>query len=142
MIQKQCFNAEVLTTARKHLSTAVSTAKASHLYPKQFGTLTIPIRKKPAPNANHQKQTRFYSTKKKRVLDKRCAKPTLIEKESSKVVLGNVEAWICGVCCQEKDGINAGVDYVEWLECGMCGTWIHSKCAHCEDKNFVCTTCS
>ena len=51
MIQSQCFNAEVLSMAKKHLITAVSTVKASYLYPKQFGTLTIPIRKRPAPNA-------------------------------------------------------------------------------------------
>ena len=56
MIQSQCFNAEVLSTAKKHLSTAVCTVKASHFYPKQFGTPTIPIRKRPAPNANHEKQ--------------------------------------------------------------------------------------
>lgn len=48
----------------------------------------------------------------------RCAKPTHIEKESSKVMLGNVEAQICGVCCQEEDRYNAGVDYMKWLECG------------------------
>ena len=144
MIQSQCFNAEVLSTAKKHLSAAVCTVKASHLYPKQFGISTIPIRKRPAPNANHEKQIRFYSTKKKRVTKERCAKPTLVEKESSKVILNNVETQVCGVCCREEDTFNAGVDYVDWLQCGICAIWIHSKCCEdCEDKeNFVCTSCT
>ena len=119
MIQSQCFNTEVLSMAKKHLITAVSTVKASHLYPKQFGTLTIPIRKRPAPNANHQKQIRFYSTKKKRVTKGRCGKPTVIEKESSKLMLSSVEAQVCGVCCTEEDRFSASTNYVEWLQCGI-----------------------
>ena len=53
------------------------------------------------------------------VTKERCAKPTLVEKESSKVILNNVEAQVCGVCCREDDTLNAGVDYVDWLQCGI-----------------------
>ena len=58
---------DALTTATKHISNAISvfkTLECANELPN------IPVRKRPSPNALAEKQTRFYSTKKKRETSK------------------------------------------------------------------------
>ena len=57
----------------------------------------FPVKKRPAPNANHQKQPRFFSTKKKRVVPKRWAKPSKDERDTCYGTLESVEISHCAI---------------------------------------------
>ena len=89
-----CNDINTLTTVKQHLQSAISVLEAKHLYPKEdHFTPTIT----PAPNSNHEKQTRFFSTKSKRkITSKRWAKPSKDEVDEVKSKLMNSGIKICG----------------------------------------------
>ena len=89
----------------------------------------------PAPNANHQKQNRFFSTKKKRPSNKRWAKPTLTEKEQCLAILNKVEDTFCAICSREDD-TNDGENFVCWIQCTECGVWVHKSCSGLLDTDY------
>ena len=119
-----CNDIDTLTTVKQYLQSAISVLEAKNLYPKEdYFTPTIT----PAPNSNHEKQPRFFSTKSKRkITSKRWAKPSKDEADEVKSKLMNSEI-ICGKCWKEEDTSNDDTE-IPWIQCDICELWIHVSC--------------
>ena len=93
-------NPDGITTAMPHVNTGINSLKAMMI--PQTSMSDFPTNqatnKRPASNANHQKQPRFFSTKKKRVMPKTWAKPSKDERNTCSDTLDNVKILHCGVC--------------------------------------------
>ena len=61
-------NPDGITTATRHVITGIHSLKA--MMNPQRGDTDFPVNKRPAPNANHQKQPRFFSTKRRGLCQK------------------------------------------------------------------------
>ena len=82
-----------------------------------------------AASSNHQKQLRFYSTKKKAgKRTNRWSKPTLQEESSICDKLSSLPVKLCSVCCEEDDGCSEA-PCVDWIECRQCNMWVHLTCS-------------
>ena len=131
-------NPDGITTATRHVITGIHSLKA--MMNPQRGDTDFPVNKRPAPNANHQKQPRFFSTKKKRVVPKRWAKPSKDEKDTCYGTLENVEILHCGVCFKQDDMESS--DIVEWIQCSTCDIWVHKSCVDASINDFICSSCT
>ena len=97
-----------------------------------------------SPNARHQKQLRFYRTRKTNTrLNSRWAKPSLDQEHDICAELLSQEITICGICHKEDEVAEKETEqYNYWTCCSKCNIWIHSNCTiHREDKDF-CNTCT
>ena len=137
-IQRKCCEHEILSEVKKHLNSAITITEAALVNPEQC-VLSLPVTKKYSPNALHEKQLRFYPTKRKRERTQSCTKPTLEEVESTKEKLNNTDVVVCGICFKEDD--KCSDKCVEWIQCEKCEIWMHSLCANQCDDNFVCDHC-
>ena len=89
----------------------------------------LPVRKRPAPNANHVTQDKFYSTKKRRTeVTKAIKKPSSEEQTTIKSHLSQVDITVCSICFNSDDDHRQESD-VQWIECVKCSTWVHQSCA-------------
>ena len=109
-----------------------------------------------APNTNMQCQTRFHSTKKRRVSSDhlQLTKPTPTQvDECIRSLSENIpsdEVRVCGVCFREEDFIQSGSsnEPVQWINCTNCLTWLHVSCAGISvpqqsiPLNFSCKFCA
>ena len=82
----------------------------------------------PSPNAHHQKQLSFYSTRQKQTTSARWRKSTLSETTKTTTQLNSTEVTVCGVCWKEDD--NEEGSEVYWIACSKCDIWIHSLCTY------------
>ena len=118
-----------------HISSAISVMKASDAY----STTELNIRKRPAPNENHEKQPRFYSTKKKRQKSVSLSKPSPEEEMIAEQNLETTDVCVCSLCFKVDDG---GADeIVNWTRCCHCSLWYHSLCVGVESESFMCKLC-
>ena len=124
---------------KKHLNSAITITEAAQVNAAEQCVLSLPVTKKFSPDALHEKQLRFYPTKRKRERTQSCTKPTLEEVESTKEKLNNTDVVVCGICFKEDDKCRD--KSIEWIQCGRCEIWMHSLCANQCDDNFVCDHC-
>ena len=135
-----CHDLETLKTVKKHLSSALLVLKVD----KEKRKLSrLDPKSNTAPNANREKQPRFFSTKQKRQSKARLPKPSHEDEESTWNKLVTTEVTVCDYCWQEEDD---GHDPdVSWISCSNCGVWIHSSCVHCNSSStlddFWCKRC-
>ena len=106
-------------------------------YQSQQTQETLTCQKRPAPNARMDKQMRYHSTKRR----KGSTKAGSLTKPSEETVrarerLGVVEVKLCSICLKEDD--IAKTEEVEWIQCSVCGVWLHLLCAqNTSDPLFV-----
>ena len=141
MIAKSCTNQEAILAATKHVRAAMSIIKALE---SQKEEKRLTMKRKHAPNQNMEKQLKFYSTKRKRlVYEQGLTKPSLGESEQCKEKL-NTEPIFCGCCLKEND-INHDNTTIEWIQCDICSIWLHLSCAQPQltkpPNNFTCHFC-
>ena len=99
-------------------------------------------KRKFSPNANHQKQPRFHSTRKKRkTSSSHWAKPNLEDEMSICRELSSVEVTFCGVCFKE-DNDDTKSSYIEWIQCSKCDMWIHLSCSNIHGDEHLCHNCT
>ena len=94
--------------------------------------------KRPASNANHQKQPCFFSTKKKGM----CLKHGQNHRRMKGIpvtydTLDNVEILHCGVCFNMDTS-----DMIKWIQCSVCKIWVHKSCVDPSDDDFICSSCT
>ena len=139
----KCASVEALRSGEQHLNAAVivlrSLSNIDH-------TSTLPVRKRPAPNANIEKQLRFVSTKKKRPVKPRLAKPDQKQLDKCIEELESIEVIVCGMCMKRNDG-KIGLD-IDWVQCDFCSTWYHLHCTDTTEEfdpdrdYFTCQLCT
>ena len=127
MLVDSTFNYDALVTAKKHIIAAVSSLKVIDSQ-ESDNSSPFNIRKRPASNAKHEKQKRFFSTRKKKPVEKRWAKPSFKEKEKCLEELDDVEVKYCSICMKEDDPVIKEKLFVSWIECSSCGIWMHESC--------------
>ena len=138
----KCTAIQALHAGEKHLNAALVAIKSLD---KLHSAVEIPVRKRPAPNQNMEKQLRFNSTKKKRQKKPRLAKPSLQELENCIDELDDTEVAICAICMKPNDH-TIGMT-IDWLECDHCGTWFHQTCVKLphgfdiDRDRFICKFC-
>lgn len=135
-----CTNMDAIRTGIKHLNAAYTVISAMDSRVLSDGD--FPTRKRVAPNANFEKQTRFKSTKKPRTLSRKSLS-TPNDEEKSQCIdnLDEVDITVCSICLREED--KSGNRLVEWIECDKCTMWFHkSYVVNDDDDVFICQFCS
>ena len=141
---KPCNDIDVLQTVYEHLKSAVFVMKAKNQQGSNPSNFTQKIT--PAPNQNHEKQLRFYSTAKtKKKNNKRWAKPTDKEEKKAIAKLKKTSVKVCCVCWKEEDyNHDSNVD-ITWVECDSCKAWLHLSCTSTSDltndDEYYCKNC-
>jgi len=141
---ESCDNLQTLCTIKSHLSAAMAVMDAKeqlkHLQNERLEEVSDP-----PPNALHQKQLSFHSTKQKNTTSARWRKPTLDETLNTLTQLNSTEVKVCGICWKEDDiEIEEGSE-VYWISCSKCDIWIHNSCTQTElwqDNNYICKNCN
>ena len=129
-----CTDMDVLKTAMKHICSAVSVIKTSET--TSHRTTDLVTRKRPAPNALHEKQ-RLHSTKRGKTMSQHLTIPSVSDSEVSKTLLASTVIKVCAVCFCEDDVQDSGEPcVVEWLQCGICDTWMHRSCTGIESASL------
>lgn len=133
-----CQDVDAITAGMKHLSSALMVIRSMNNNPRNS---SFPVKKRPAPNANCEKQFRFKSTKKKiEHVRKTLSKPNLDEMKECVEKLDEIEVDVCGLCLQPDD--KTGNAVVNWVECLLCGTWYHELCVKTDSlDDFICDVC-
>ena len=101
---EECTDSDALNAAAKHLQNAITAVKAL-----QQAKQILPIERVYAANRNHEKQNRFFSTKKRKVSKSDWAKLTLEERIQCKSKLRGMDTKYCAVCLEEDDHCNEDV---------------------------------
>ena len=139
-LAEQCDSLTALSTAQTHLQAAITMIKA---IPKHNNT-ALTMKRKIAPNSNHEKQLQFFSTKKPRLSSttKSIAKPSPEQIKEQRNKLHSLEPTICGVCL--KENVNNYV-IIDWVQCSLCTMWIHMSCTpyqkHQIPEDYICQFC-
>ena len=111
-----CRDLQTLKTVKRHLSSALLVLKVD----KEKSKLPrLDPKSNPAPNANHEKQPRFFSTKRKRQSKARLPKPSHVDEENTWNKLVTTEVTVCEYCWQEED--DGDDPDVSWISCSNCG---------------------
>ena len=122
-----CDVEDTLKTVNGHLQSAISILEAKKHYAQVQMDAFVPVMA-PTPNARHEQQMRFHSTKKKRRTTKtRIAKPSPTKENEARGIMENTDVRVCGVCWKEEDRGNT--ENVLWIECDSCGLWLHVTCS-------------
>ena len=88
---------------------------------------------------NMKNRKGFFLTRKK-LVEKRWAEPSFIEKEKCLEELDDVEVKYCLICIQEDDPVIKEKLFVSWIECSNCGIWMHESCID-NDSNVEFDSC-
>ena len=164
-LAQSCQNKDVLKTVKQHVQSAISllihtsetaarnisnaaTNEATNK-PKSHDTPGFKKTRDIAPNTNSPHQLRFHSTKKKKKPKQRWAKPTKDEEERAKRNMQKTSVTVCGICWQKEDQITSDTQEscVSWLECEICGLWVHESCSHASQQpsetidKYICSSC-
>lgn len=138
---QSCDNMQTLCTVKSHLSAAMAVMDAKeqleHLQDERLVEVSDP-----SPNAHHQKQLSFHSTRQKKTTSARWRKPTPSETSKSLTQLNSTEVKVCGICWKEDD--NEEGSEVDWIACSKCNIWIHNSCSitdSWQDNEYICNHC-
>ena len=101
-MRRKCCQHEILNEIKKHVNSTITITEAALVSPEQC-VLSLPVTKQYSPNALHEKQLRFYPTKRKRERTQSCTKATLEEVKSTKEKLSNTDVVVCALCYKEDD---------------------------------------
>ena len=118
-----CTSTDAIQTALKHIQAASTIIKALTLSEKA----TLTVKRKISPNQNHEKQQKFFSTKKRRMITSTLSKPTLLQSEKCRTELKRTDPIFCGNCLKEND-INLANQVIQWIQCDKCSMWLHLSC--------------
>ena len=138
---KVCNEIDSIHTARKHVQAAVSIIKAMQNQKESV----LPLKRKVSPNENHEKQRRFFSTKKKTVTaTPSISKPSLQQSDQCKTKIRKTDPMFCGNCLKEND-INHRNQTIQWIQCDTCSMWLHLSCTRPKltsvPENYSCHFC-
>jgi hypothetical protein len=136
----ECTNTDAIIAGTKHLQSAFTVIKA--VQSKQPAPSSLSNKKRLAPNSNMEKQVRFKSTKKQRVLKhKTLTKPNSDDVDKCIEAMEEVDVVVCGICFRENDA--TGQTLVNWIQCETCYIWYHDVCVNTDqiDDIFVCGFC-
>ena len=101
----------------------------------------LPVSKQYAPNANHKKQFRYHSTKKKHQPSVRSvSKANITEFQTVRTKLHQTEIKVCGICFNDPSDKKD----VTWIECCKCSIWVHTLCAkqtESDAEDYTCVGC-
>ena len=118
-----CTSTDAILTALKHIQAASTIIKALTLSEKA----TLTVKMKISPNQNHEKQQKFFSTKKHRMITSTLSKPTLLQSEKYRTELKRTDPIFCGNCLKGND-INLANQVIQWIQCDKCSMWLHLSC--------------
>ena len=138
---ESCDNLQTLCTVKSHLSAAMAVMDPKEQLKHLQNEILVEI-SEPPPNALHQKQLSFHSTKQKNTTSARWRKPTLGETSNALTQLNSTEVRVCGICWKEDD-TEEGCE-VYWISCSKCDIWIHNSCTQTElwqDNYYICNNC-
>ena len=140
---KNCNNEDCLHNIKRHLQSAISSVTAYEKYPTVYHH-TLKETVKPAPNALHEKQLRFFSTKKKKRLTQTLSlkKPSNEEYIVAQKKLRTSEIELCAVCWKTED--KSLSQEIDWIMCTKCDAWMHKLCVKQWNSNsneFYCENC-
>ena len=98
-----------------------------------------------APNANHQKQLKFHSTRKRnRPAMHKLTKPSKDELCQQRFTLDAEIPTFCGICLKEDDEVSDEV--IDWIQCSKCSLWMHEACTDRKKQattdDYFCQYCS
>ena len=140
LLVESCSNRDTITSAISHLSSAICLLKADKTCQSSI-TQMLPVQR-PAPNSNSEKQIRYQSTKKRKVVYSRWVKPSFEEEQRAKENMSRkVSIQVCGVCFNEDNDDNDQEDIVDLIECQVCTLWVHLACACEQNNDYVCLHC-
>ena len=95
----ECYDLDTLHAVKKHLNSALLVLKLG--INKELPAFNPTSN--PAPNKNHEKQPRFFSTKRKRPSKARMPKPSYEDQETALNKLEQTEVIVCNYCWKEED---------------------------------------
>ena len=122
----RCKTLDTLKTASGHLTSAI-VAINSLKETSPLPTSRITRKRNIPPNKNSEKQSGFFSTKKRHNCNTdTLSKPTNAQAQDIRSNLLCQETTCCGICLKEDD--NSSTDLVNWLQCSSCDLWVHEKC--------------
>ena len=99
-----CTDMDVLKTAMKHISSAVSVIKTSE--------------------TTSHRTTDLVTRKRKKTMSQHLTIPSISDSKVSKTLLASTVIKVCAVCFCEDDVQDSGEPcVVEWLQCEICDTW-------------------
>lgn len=127
---------DTIKTTLWHIRSAISVAKGLTV----IGSDHQYLRTKLFPaNKLYEKQKRFFSTKKKRKVERKKAKLS----DATAKELEDTEVQVCAFCFKEiPPGVDQDTFEIEWIECETCKCWVHEICDHIPDKaNYICCMC-
>ena len=130
-------NKDTIYSALRHIRSAKSVAQGLSIIGNDHQYLQT--RSFPS-NKLHEKQKRFFSTRKKMKLER----PRVTLSEATRQELEDVEPHVCAFCLKEdpRNCAKDSPDLVDWIECGECHVWVHTVCDCVEDcTNYVCSMC-
>lgn len=133
-----CDNLQILNTVKSHISTAMAVINANKQLDLRFEATS-----NPPPNACHQKQFSFHSTKQKQKTTIRWSKPTLTEASDALKQIDSTEVIVCGICWKEED--KETHSQVQWIACSTCDVWVYNSCTtenNWENNEYICRYCN
>lgn len=97
----------------------------------------LPLHKRPVRNSNSERQIRYQSTKKRKVVSSQWAKPSFEDEQRAKEnMYRKVSIQGYGVCLREDNDDNDQEDIIDWIECQVCTLWVYLACA-CEQNMTI-----
>jgi hypothetical protein len=134
---RDCTNIEAIRSGKKHLDAGLTLVTSL----QHHDIAALPVKKKPAANAQSKTQVRFFSTKKKRKVKPRLAKPKREELTKCIEDFEDLEVDVCAVCFRENDKKISGD--VDWVQCQICDMWYHQSCVgtNVDLDYFTCPYC-
>lgn len=121
----RCEHADSLKTISQHITSTIT----NKIVPCCLKSITILLKQA-------EKQLRFFPTNKKQCLNSRINKPFQGEIQHCRLHLLNQDTILCAVCFEDDKSEN---DFVDWVQCCSCQTWLHMKCASCGSAILIIT---
>ena len=130
-----------LQAVNKHVQAAIAMLEAL----KEDSDKILPVKRKILPNANSERQTTFFSTKKQRQTPPTLSKPSRQDSNLCKSKIAEEEPLFCSACFKENDSNHTNVE-VSWIQCDICSMWLHLSCTlpkltH-SPVNYTCHFCN
>ena len=86
---------------------------------KEDSDKILPVKRKISPNANSERQTTFFSTKKRRQTSPTLLTPLKQDSNLCKSKIAEKEPLFCGACFKENDSNHTNLE-VSWIQCDIC----------------------
>ena len=105
---------------------------------KEDSDKILPV--KISSNANSERQTTFFSTKKRRQTPTTLSKPSRQDSNLCKSKIAE-EPLFCGACFKENDSNHTNIE-VSWIQWDICSMWLHLSCTLPEYTYSSCELCT